>query len=135
MSGDAYDPRLELLAIQVESIVAQCSRPPESLWRRLVRRLKSDFLGKDLKGKAIGGGSNTDEPRSAFLYHLVVTGVARVLEPRVRGPQRGMTGKRQLERGSEDPHAVTRARLGRRPHERGLRQVRPARHALHRVGV
>ena len=46
-----------------------------------------------------------------------------------------MTRERQLGDGGEDAHAIVGAGGGGRQHERRLREVRPVREALHRLGV
>lgn len=47
------------------------------------------------------------------------------------GPHHGMAGKRQLGRGSEDPHLEVGTRRRRWQHERRLREVHLTRQGLH----
>ena len=74
-----------------------------------------------------------DDADAALLAHDA--GIARGatgLQPRVARAERRVAGERQLPARHEDAQAVVGVRCGRTQQERRLREVRPAREALHR---
>src|SRR5699024_3616101 len=88
------------------------------------------------EGPALGALPELHQPHPALLDQPAGDGGhATGGKPRVRRAGRGVAGGGQLLGGGEDRHPVVRAGRGGRGEERGLREVRPRREALHLLGA
>src|SRR5690349_23142214 len=105
---------------------------PRRLLRYLVLGRATADQRRRREGQAPLGPPHRDQPGTAFLDDGVRIGrLAAGLPPGMAGAERGVPGERQLPGRREDPDEVIGPGRARRQHERGLRQVRPARERLH----
>ena len=113
------------------SDLGDVQRPRHPLGHRLLHRPAAHQRRRRERQPRISP-PHRDQAGLAFLHDGVRIGRDPAgLQPGVTGAQRGMSGERQLPRGREDPDQVVGPAGPGRQHERGLRQVRPAREQLH----
>lgn len=125
-AGSVVDP-----LVGEDTVPADAERPGDLADELFAERAVTD-KGRSGEGQDALAAAHADQARGAFLHDTAgVLWCAAVVQPRACGTEGGVPGERQFTSRGEDPEPVVRLRHCGRQDERGLGQVRPARHALH----